>query len=84
MKLYVVLMLQWIVWSCFTLAEWLSQHDRLLFKAIMFLLFFQLSLVIGKKILKSSFSAACMTIVSLVTYMAVHLVLQQWTGPIGT
>ena len=79
MKLYVVLLIQWIIWSCFTLAEWLSQHDRFLFKAVMFLLFLQFSLVIGKKILKSSLATACITTVSLVTYIAVQVVLQQWT-----
>ncbi|MGN1385749.1 MAG: hypothetical protein ACI4XS_04010 [Bacillus sp. (in: firmicutes)] len=84
MKLYVVLILQWIVWSCFTLAEWLSQHDRFVFKAVMFTLFFQMSLVIGKKILKSSFTAVFMTVISLVTYLAVHVVLQQWTQTLGT
>jgi len=79
MKLYVVLLIQWIIWSCFTLAEWLSQHDKLLFKVVMFLLFFQISILIGKKILKSSLVTICITTVSLVTYAAVHILLQQFT-----
>ena len=78
MKLYVVLLIQWIIWSCFTLAEWLSQHDKLLFKVVMFLLFFQISILIGKKILKSSLVTICITTVSLVTYAAVHILLQQF------
>lgn len=66
------------------MAEWLSQHDRFVFKAVMFTLFFQMSLVIGKKILKSSFTAVFMTVISLVTYLAVHVVLQQLTQTLGT
>ena len=69
MKRYIVFMLQWIVWSGYTLAEWLSRHDKWLFKAIMFALFFQLAVLIAQKVLKTKLQTGAVTMLSLAAYL---------------
>jgi len=76
MKIYIVFLIQWIIWSAFTLVEWLSRYDKLIFKICMFLVFIHISLFIGKSILKSSFKTIVVTIISLLAYEICHIVFQ--------
>ncbi len=75
MKRYIVFLMQWIVWSGYTLAEWLSRHDKWLFKAIMFILFFQLAILIARKILKTKLQTGAVTMLSLAAYLIAQQVL---------
>ncbi|MEK3800110.1 hypothetical protein MHI18_18095 [Peribacillus sp. FSL H8-0477] len=74
MKNYIVFLFQLMVWSGYTVAEWLSTHDKLLFKVLMFLVFTYLAVFIGKIILKSNKRTLLITCISLGSYM----VLQSW------
>ncbi|WP_191992163.1 hypothetical protein [Peribacillus tepidiphilus] len=81
MKNYVVFLFQLMVWSGYTLAEWLSQHDRLLFKVIMFIVFLNVAVFIGKKVLNSNLKTFLVTLISLTTYSVIQLVLTTF-GPL--
>ena len=82
MKLYTVIVLQWIVWSGYSMAEWLSVHDRMLYKTIMFLLFLQIALHIARMILKGTKRTSIVTLLSLLSYMGLQTILQA-VLPIG-
>ncbi|WP_163103158.1 hypothetical protein [Peribacillus alkalitolerans] len=78
MKSYVVFLLQIMVWSGYTLAEWLSQHDRIVFKVVMFIVFFNIAVWIAKKIIQTNSQTAFITFVSLSTYTIFHVIMNQW------
>ncbi|MDQ0217246.1 hypothetical protein ELQ35_08070 [Peribacillus cavernae] len=75
MKNYIVFLFQIIVWSGYTVVEWLSAHDRLLFKVLMFLIFCYLAVFIGKSILKSNKRTVLVTCTSLMSYAVIELFL---------
>ncbi|MGN1401866.1 MAG: hypothetical protein ACI4XL_10220 [Bacillus sp. (in: firmicutes)] len=75
MKSYTVFLIQLMVWSGYTVAEWLSRHDRWVFKALMFVLFLQMALYIGNSILKAKSKTAIVTVTSLGVYGGIHLIL---------
>ncbi len=75
LKSYLVILFQLMVWSSYTLAEWLSVYDRLVFKCMMFFLFSYLAIYIGKIILKSTKQTLMVTTVSLICYVALQLLL---------
>jgi len=72
MKTYVVIILQLMVWSGYTFIEWLSKHDQLVHKVIMFLIFFYLAFVIGRAITKSDQKSIFITALSLMVYSSLH------------
>nr|WP_083402415.1 hypothetical protein [Bacillus sp. MUM 116] len=79
MKVYVVMLLQFMIWSGYTLIEWLSKHDQLVYKVIMFFVFFYLAYLIGNSITKSSRKTLFLTAVSLVIYTSIHYTLALYT-----
>ncbi|MEH6944637.1 hypothetical protein [Bacillus sp. JJ722] len=79
MKSYFVFLIQWIVWSGYTLAEWLSEHDRIIYKAFMFLVFLQIAVYISQVVLHSKMKTSFITILSLLTYGVFHFLLQQFS-----
>ncbi|MBS4193840.1 hypothetical protein KHA97_01980 [Bacillus sp. FJAT-49870] len=68
MKKYVALLLQLIIWSGFTLAEWLSGKDHLVSKVILFIVFSYLAILLARKIVDSSKDTFIITVLSLFTY----------------
>jgi hypothetical protein len=72
MRVYIVMMLQFIVWSGYSLIEWLSKHDQLLYKVIMFFVFFYLAFLIGNKVMRSTRKTLFLTALSLVIYTSIH------------
>ncbi|CAH0345927.1 hypothetical protein BCI9360_02231 [Bacillus sp. CECT 9360] len=78
MKNYIVFLFQIIVWSGYTVVEWLSDHDRMLFKVLMFLVFCYLASYIGKAILKSNRSTILITCTSLISYAFLQLLLKEF------
>ncbi|WP_042349086.1 hypothetical protein [Bacillus massiliigorillae] len=78
MKGYAVFLIQWMVWSGFTLAEWLSGHDRIIYKAFMFLIFLQVAIYISQVVLHSKVKTSFITFLSLLTYGMIHFLLQQF------
>ncbi|NRD78720.1 hypothetical protein HPT25_15265 [Bacillus sp. BRMEA1] len=78
MRVYVVMMLQFIIWSGFTFIEWLSKHDQLIYKVIMFFIFFYLAFLIGHKVTKSSKKTLFITTLSLVIYTSLHFTLEHF------
>ncbi|TDK64984.1 MULTISPECIES: hypothetical protein [Bacillaceae] len=79
MRVYVVMLLQFIIWSGYTLIEWLSKHDQLVYKVIMFFVFFYLAYLIGNGITKSSRKTLFLTALSLVIYTSIHYTLELYT-----
>ncbi|MCD4838367.1 hypothetical protein LRS37_05655 [Neobacillus sedimentimangrovi] len=75
MRTYIVMLLQFIIWSGYTLIEWLSKHDLLIYKVIMFFVFFYLAFIIGNQIIKSLSKTLFITNVSLVLYTSIHFTL---------
>lgn len=72
MKFYIVLLLQLMVWSGYTFIEWLSRHDQLVHKVIMFFIFFYLAFMIGRAITKSDQKSIFITTFSLLFYSSIH------------
>lgn len=64
-----------MVWSSYTLAEWMSVYDRLVFKCMMFLLFSYFAIYIGKTILKSTKQTLVVTTLSLICYVLLQFFL---------
>ncbi|MCR2820867.1 hypothetical protein [Lederbergia panacisoli] len=74
-KKYVALLLQLIIWSGFTLAEWFSGKDHLLSKVILFIVFSYLAVLLARKIVESKKDTFIITITSLFTYGLLHTML---------
>ncbi|MCM3568748.1 hypothetical protein M3183_11705 [Neobacillus mesonae] len=72
MKVYVVMLLQFMIWSGYTFIEWLSKHDQLIYKVIMFFVFFYLAFIIGNKVTNSAKKTFFITTLSLVVYTSIH------------
>ncbi|WP_066066337.1 hypothetical protein [Neobacillus soli] len=72
MRVYIVIMLQFIIWSGYTFIEWLSKHDQLFYKVIMFFVFFYLAFYIGNQVTKSVQKTLFITALSLVIYTSIH------------
>ncbi|HEY4548656.1 MAG TPA: hypothetical protein VIG98_00050 [Bacillus sp. (in: firmicutes)] len=75
MRIYSVVIIQFIIWSGFTLIEWLSTYDWFVYKIIMFFIFFYLAITIGNQILRSSRKTMAITILSLFLYNTMHLLM---------
>ncbi|MFJ5713467.1 hypothetical protein [Neobacillus sp. NPDC093127] len=75
MRIYIVIIVQFIIWSGYTLIEWLSNHDQLIYKVIMFFVFFYLALLIGNQATKSVRKTLFITTLSLVIYTSIHYTL---------
>nr|WP_082193283.1 hypothetical protein [Bacillus rubiinfantis] len=72
MKVYVVMLLQFIIWSGYTFIEWLSKYDQLIYKVLMFFVFYYLAFILGNKITNSGRLALFITTFSLVIYTSFH------------
>nr|WP_160720267.1 hypothetical protein [Bacillus sp. USDA818B3_A] len=72
MKVYLVVIFQFIIWSGYTLIEWLSTRDQLIYKVIMFFVFFYLAFAFGNYVTKSRKKTLFITALSLVIYTSLH------------
>jgi hypothetical protein len=72
MKIYIVVTMQLMIWSGYTFIEWLSKHDQMVYKVIMFFIFFYLAFLIGNAVTKSSRKAIFITALSLTIYSSIH------------
>ncbi|AZV42107.1 hypothetical protein BAOM_1497 [Peribacillus asahii] len=75
-KKYCVFLFQLIIWSSYTLAEWLSMNDRFFYKSLMFLLFSYFAIYIGKLILQSTKQTLLVTVMSLFCYAVLQICLE--------
>jgi len=75
MRIYSVVIIQFIIWSGFTLIEWLSTYDWFVYKIIMFFIFFYLAITIGNQILRSSRKTLATTLLSLSLYSMIHILM---------
>lgn len=76
MKSYVVVILQFIIWSGYTLTEWLSQHDQMLYNILMFFVFAYLAILAGNIIVKSTRKTILLTVFSLFLYSSIQYILE--------
>ncbi|MBS4217897.1 hypothetical protein KHA96_06120 [Bacillus sp. FJAT-49711] len=74
-KKYVALLLQLMIWSGFTLAEWFSGRDHLISKVFLFIVFSYLAILLASKIVESNKDTFIITITSLFTYGLLHAML---------
>jgi hypothetical protein len=72
MRTYIVILLQFIVWSSYTLIEWLSKHDHPIYNVMMFFVFFYLAFFIGTTITRSGRKTLLITTFSLTIYGTFH------------
>lgn len=77
MKNYIAFLLQLIIWSAFSVAQWLSGKDHIEYKWIMFMVFFYLGFLIAKKILQSSKVTFIITLISLFTFFSLKMFFEQ-------
>ncbi|WP_318504950.1 hypothetical protein [Bacillus sp. T3] len=73
MKGYVVILLQLMIWSGYSVIEWLSKHDQPLYNGLMFLIFIYIAFLVGNSLLKSAKKTLLMTVFSLLIYLSVQL-----------
>jgi hypothetical protein len=64
-----------MIWSFFTLAEWLSQRDPFIFKMAMFIVFFYLAFLLAKHLIKSVRITLLVTVMSLAAHGLLQLLL---------
>jgi hypothetical protein len=69
------MILQLIIWSAYTLIEWLSKHDQLLYKVIMFFVFFYLAFILCNRVTRSTAKTLFITTLSLMVYTSIHYTL---------
>ena len=72
MKSYVAVLLQMMIWSGYSLAEWLSNHDRPGYNMGMFLIFVFLAFNIAKYVVKSTKASLIITGATLSFYLFIH------------
>ncbi|TYS15716.1 hypothetical protein FZC78_14035 [Rossellomorea vietnamensis] len=77
MKNYIAFLLQLIIWSAFSVAQWLSDKDHIEYNWIMFIVFFYLGFLIAKKILQSSKTTFIITLISLLTFFSLKMFFEQ-------
>lgn len=75
MRIYVIMIVQLMIWSAFTLIEWLSKHDQLLYKVIMFFVFFYLAFAFCNRATQSTEKTLFITSLSLMIYSSIHYTL---------
>ncbi|MGG5253103.1 hypothetical protein ACQYAD_06370 [Neobacillus sp. SM06] len=80
MKMYVIIILQFMIWSGYTLIEWLSSRDQLVYKVLMFFVFFYLAFLLGRKLTESTAKAFFVTTLSLTMYTSFHFTMVYFTG----
>ncbi|MEI2355209.1 hypothetical protein [Mesobacillus zeae] len=80
MKIYTVILIQIMIWSGYTLLEWLSQHDKPEYNIMMFLVFFYLALVVGNFLMNSAKKTAGATLASLLLYVLFYFVMSIAAG----
>ncbi|SFQ66259.1 hypothetical protein [Bacillus sp. cl95] len=80
MKIYMVVLLQLIIWSAYTLIEWLSKHDHPIYNVMMFLVFTYIACFIGHTITKSVRTTMFVTLFSLIVYGSFHISMYMFTN----
>ncbi|PAE19040.1 hypothetical protein CHH80_18480 [Bacillus sp. 7504-2] len=75
MRNYIVILIQLMIWSVYTLFESLSKYDQIIYNVAMFFVFVYLGMVASNLILKSTKKTIFVTLVSLAVYCAIHIFL---------
>ncbi|MDQ0155853.1 hypothetical protein J2S07_002171 [Robertmurraya andreesenii] len=75
MKNYIVLVIQLMIWSGYTLIEWLSKHDQGLYNFLMFCVFLYIAIISANTIVRSLRKTFILTLSSLVIYTFIHTIL---------
>ncbi|MDP4103389.1 MAG: hypothetical protein Q8935_00435 [Bacillota bacterium] len=75
MRVYVLMIMQFMIWSGYTFVEWLSVHDQLVYKVIMFFIFYYLAFSLGRMVTRSGPKAFFVTCSSLCIYSSLHFTL---------
>jgi len=68
MKVYLVFLIQMLIWSAFSIIEWLSGRDRPFFKGLLLFVFLYIAFLIAQKIGLRSGKAFVTTVMTLIIY----------------
>ncbi|WP_445488498.1 hypothetical protein [Niallia sp. 03133] len=79
MKIYTAILLQLILWSGYSVIEWLSKHDLVIYKILMFGVFLYLAVTVGNYIIKSPRKTMFATFVSLAIYGSFQMIMNIMT-----
>ncbi|MGP7818901.1 hypothetical protein [Niallia sp. 01092] len=75
MKVYTAILIQLILWSGYSIIEWLSKHDLFIYKIFMFGVFLYLAITIGNYIIKSPRKTMLATFISLAIYGSFQMIM---------
>ncbi|RAK23205.1 hypothetical protein B0I26_101159 [Anoxybacillus vitaminiphilus] len=70
MKEYVVFVTQSLIWSAFSLVEWLSARDRPFFKGMLLCVFLYIAFLLAQKMGLCTKKALFTTIMTLIVYFS--------------
>ncbi|MGZ0085083.1 hypothetical protein ACWNXI_05760 [Caldibacillus thermoamylovorans] len=74
MKTYVAFLVQMMIWSSFSIIEWLSGRDRPFFRGVMLCVFMYIAFLLARRLGLATRQAALTTIGTAAVYFAG----QQW------
>ncbi|MFT8320323.1 MAG: hypothetical protein ABF649_05395 [Bacillus sp. (in: firmicutes)] len=75
MKIYTAILLQLILWSGYSIVEWMSKYDLVMYKILMFAVFLYLAITIGNYIVKSPRKTMFATFISLAIYGSFQMIM---------
>ncbi|WP_050614637.1 hypothetical protein [Bacillus testis] len=78
MRSYAVFLMQWVIWSGYTLVEWMSKHDRMIYKVILFIVFFHMALYIANRFIEPKTKTYVLTLLSLVCYVSIQFIFREF------
>ncbi|WP_341462810.1 hypothetical protein, partial [Heyndrickxia oleronia] len=73
----IAFLFQVMIWSGFTLAVWLSDRDHLIYRIIVFIVFFYLAFLLARIIVKSNRVTFFITLSSLSIYFLLQFIFQE-------
>ncbi|MED4972688.1 hypothetical protein RA955_07970 [Geobacillus proteiniphilus] len=77
MKAYVAFLLQMMIWSSFSLIEWLSGRDRPFFRGLMLCVFMYIAFLLARQLGLATRKAALTTLGTAAVYFAGQHVIWQ-------
>ncbi|GAC91227.1 hypothetical protein KN10_1663 [Anoxybacillus flavithermus NBRC 109594] len=68
MNMYIVFLLQLLIWSLFSLVEWRSAHDHFIFKALLFVMFMYVAFLLALRFRLTKKRACWTTLLTIAIY----------------
>jgi len=75
LKVYTTILLQLMLWSGYSIIEWLSEHDLFIYKVVMFGVFLYLAVILGNYVNRSQRKTMLATAISLSIYGSFQMIM---------